>query len=249
MGRQCIAQFLEAVEKEAEDIFWWNHRHARKTIKPLSTVQLHQHELATLCYLCGEPFSEMCPKIKEHCHLTGDYRGPACQPCNTKARLRRNVLSIIFHNFKGYDAHHIVREGVVARKHWNLTVIPTTSETYLTLCASWGEKEKRRKISFIDSLQFLPASLASLVERCPSLPLTDTLPWPSSITHTKGIFPYSYLNSEEKLVATNLPPIDSFYDPLNKSSLSELDYQKAEAAWSGMECRTFGDYMLSESHL
>ena len=146
------------------------------------------------------------------------------------ARLRRRRVTIVFHNFKGYDAHHIVRERVVTRKHWNVTVIPTTSELYLTLCASWGEKENRRNVTFIDSLQFLHSSLANLVQQASSLPLTDTLPWPSSVTHSKGIFPYAYFDSAEKMSATSLPPIEEFYDPLNKVCLTDLDYQRAQAA-------------------
>ena len=45
--------------------------------------------------------------------------------------------------------------------------------------------------------------------------------------------------------ATSLPPIDAFYDPLNKISLSNGDYQKAQEAWSSMGCSTFREYMMN----
>jgi hypothetical protein len=160
--------------------------------------------------------------------------------------MHRRTTPVLFHNFRGYDAHHIVREGVSTRPHWKLSVIATTSESYLNLRGSWGEKEERCTINFIDSLQFLHASLATLVEQCPSLPLTDSLPWPTSITHGKGVFPYSYLDSEEKLEATSLPPMEAFFDALTKSAVKEEDYRKAQDAWERMQCETFGDYMLSK---
>jgi len=145
-----------------------------------------------------------------------------------------------------YDAHHIVREGVSTRPHWQLDVIATTCESYLNLRVAWGAKESRRRVNFIDSLQFLHASLAALVKQCPSLPLTDSLPWPSSVTHGKGVFPYSYFDSEEKLAATSLPPIEAFFDTLTQSPLKTDDYRCAQEAWNAMNCSTFREYMLSK---
>jgi hypothetical protein len=139
-----------------------------------------------------------------------------------------------------------VREGVSTRPHWELQVIATTSESYLNLRAKWGNKEEgRRGVNFIDSLQFLHASLANLVKQCPNLPLTDSLPWSTSVTKAKGIFPYSYFHDKEKMVATSLPPIEDFFDTLTKSALSQTDYARAQEAWTMMGCSTFGEYMLS----
>jgi hypothetical protein len=246
VGDICIPQFLEGLEREVNSIGEWNNHYCRKVMKSLSLDQQQQHNCASKCFMCKKPFSKEHPKVKDHCHLTGNYRGPACQPCNTKARLRRNTTPVVFHNWKGYDAHHIVREGVSTRPHWELGVIATSSESYLTLRASWGETQERRQINFIDSLQFLQASLATLVKQCPSLPLSDTLPWPASVTHGKGVFPYSYFDTEEKLNATSLPPIEAFSDALTKTVLAEEEYQKAQEAWNAMQCNTFGDYMLSK---
>jgi hypothetical protein len=163
LGRDCIPRFLENLEKEVEKIAQFNKKHSYKVMLPLTNLQEQQHLSASVCYFCHNPFSEKHPKIKEHCHLTGNYRGAACQPCNTRARLRRMVVPVIFHNWRGYDAHHIVKEGISTRPNWDLEVIATNSESYLNLRASWGDKECRRKISFIDSLQFLQNSLASLL--------------------------------------------------------------------------------------
>jgi hypothetical protein len=246
VGRNCITSFLASLEIEVERVCKWNDYHTRKVMQPLTLEQQQQHDSASTCYLCHKAFDEKHPKVKEHCHLTGRYRGPACQPCNTKARLRRSTIPVIFHNFKGYDAHHIVREGIISRPHWELDVIATSSESYLNLRVAWGENEKRKKISFIDSLQFLHASLANLVKQCPNMSYTDTLPWPASVTQGKGVFPYSYFDSEEKMHDDSLPPITAFFDTLTQTSLKEEDYKRAQDAWVSMNCKTFGEYMLSK---
>jgi hypothetical protein len=131
-------------------------------------------------------------------------------------------------------------------KNWDITVIATTTESYISLYASWGVKEDRRQIVFLDSLQFLHASLASLAQNCPATPLADSLPWPQHVKRGKGVFPYSYLDNEDKLLDTTLPPIDDFHDALTNTALKEEEYRKAQDAWSAMECQTFGEYMMSK---
>ena len=36
------------------------------------------------CWICKEPFKD--GKVRDHCHYTGRYRGPACNSCNLKYR-------------------------------------------------------------------------------------------------------------------------------------------------------------------
>ena len=44
--------------------------------------------------------------VRDHCHSTGKFRGAAHQHCNI---MYRNTYKIpcFFHNFTGYDSHHI----------------------------------------------------------------------------------------------------------------------------------------------
>ncbi len=153
-----------------------------------------------------------------------------------------------------YDAHHI---GVATRPNWTLNVILTSSESYLSLRCDWkqqqqeelddGAENPHRRIQFIDSLQFLHSSLAKLVTMCPSMPLTDALPWSDVVKKDKGVFPYSFLNSEDKLEETSLPEISEFYDSLTRTHLTPSDYQRTITACNEMNCQTFGDYMMSKS--
>ena len=53
----------------------------------------------------------MCP-VRDHCHVTGKYRGSAHQTCNLKLKISAENIKIpvVFHNLKGYDSHFIMNE-------------------------------------------------------------------------------------------------------------------------------------------
>ena len=138
---------------------------------------------------------------------------------------------------------------------WELNIIPTTKEAYLNMRArvpipgskeSKMKKEKKIILNFIDSLQFLSSSLASLVAICPSLPLTTSLPGSQEIKSGKGVFPYSFFDGPEKLGATELPPQSAFFNELTQTALSAEDYELAQKSWREFGCTTMGEYMKGE---
>ena len=58
----------------------------------------------------------------------------------------------------------------------------------------------------------------------------------------KGVYPYEYINSWDRLEETQLPPIDAFYSNLNMSSISEGDYQHAQKVWKEFGIHSPGYY-------
>ena len=48
-------------------------------------------------------------EVRDHCHVTGKFRGAAHNKCHINLKLPRK-LPIIFHNLQGYDGHIIVKE-------------------------------------------------------------------------------------------------------------------------------------------
>ena len=45
-------------------------------------------------------------KVRDHCHLTWKYRGPAQNKCNVNVTQKQsNFIPFIFHNFSNYDCH------------------------------------------------------------------------------------------------------------------------------------------------
>lgn len=47
--------------------------------------------------------------VREHMHVTGEYRDSFRQICSANYRSTQKVLAI-FHNLNGYDSHHIMQE-------------------------------------------------------------------------------------------------------------------------------------------
>ena len=90
-------------------------------------------------------------KIRDHCHITGKYRGSAHRDCNIDVKLNHKI-PVIFHN---YDSYLTIQElGIFSLK---INVIPNGLEKYMSFSIN-------NKLSFINSFQFLSSSLDSLVK-------------------------------------------------------------------------------------
>ena len=76
------------------------------------------------CWICNEKVIK--DKVRDHCHITGKYRGAAHSQCNLKLKIPKK-LPIIFHNLEGYDGHLIFRE-LNKFKDIDIQVIPKSSE-------------------------------------------------------------------------------------------------------------------------
>ena len=64
----------------------------------------------SICWLCEKKFQpkdkKENPIVKDHCHLTGRFRGLAHNSCNLNTRKAyTSFVPILFHNFSGYDCH------------------------------------------------------------------------------------------------------------------------------------------------
>ena len=58
----------------------------------------------------------------------------------------------------------------------------------------------------------------------------------------KGVYPYEYIDSQERFDETQLPPIEKFYSSLTDESITQKDYEHAQTVWKTFKCKTLGDY-------
>ena len=57
-----------------------------------------------ICRFCEKFFES--DKVRDHCHLTRKYRGPAHSICNFNVTQKQsNFIPFIFHNFLNYDCY------------------------------------------------------------------------------------------------------------------------------------------------
>ena len=64
-----------------------------------------------------------------------------------------------------------------------------------------------------------------------------------SLLVRKGVYPYEYMNSPEKLKETQLPPKEAFYSRLTDEGISDEDYEHARNVWEAFEMKNLGDYL------
>ena len=176
----------------------------------------------------------------------GQFRGAAHNRCNLMLR-KTYKIPVFFHNFRGYDSHHIVW-GLRNHPEVKIELIGQGMEKYLTL--SWGEH-----LVFKDSLQFMPSALATLssnllksgkekFKQVLGCIQQGGIPHPEvDLLLRKGVFPYDYLDGWEKLGDPNLPPREAFHSRLRQEECSEADYALAQEVWNTFDCLCLQDYL------
>ena len=61
---------------------------------------------STLCHICNEELGE--DSVRDHCHLSGKFRGAAHEVCNLKYKVP-TFFPVVFHNLSGYDSHLFIK--------------------------------------------------------------------------------------------------------------------------------------------
>ena len=112
---------------------------------------------------------------------------------------------------------------------------------------SEGEtKPKYHKIRFIDSFKFMDASLEKLVNNLSEEAFTNLKRYYTgdklSLVKRKGVYPYGYMDTLERLKETKLPPKEAFYSKLNNEDISDEDYAHAKKVWEVFEMKHLQDY-------
>ena len=81
-----------------------------KTNKPMVfTAEDEANFNATYaCHICDDYLPEN-DKVRDHCHLTGKYRGAAHFKCNLAFKYSK-FIPVFFHNLEGYDSHLLMQE-------------------------------------------------------------------------------------------------------------------------------------------
>ena len=138
----------------------------------------------------------------------------------------------------------------------DLSCIPSTEEKYISFSKKIKVDEyfsskmgkllpKKFVIRFIDSFKFLQTSLANLVSNIqPSdfKNLNRVIKNNSLLLTRKGVYPYDYVTSINKLKETKLPSKEDFYSKLYDEEISDEDYQHAINVWKTFNCQTLQDY-------
>ena len=125
-GKDCVRKFCDHVIGEAHHFY---HAFPEKPMEPLMKAQWKDYKHASSCHICLKPFREDKPKVRDHCHYTSRYRGPAHMGCNLQYKIP-SYIPIVFHNLSGYDTHLFIKE--LANYGSRMGVITKNREDYIS---------------------------------------------------------------------------------------------------------------------
>ena len=250
-GEKAVNKFME---KMLEEVKYCKNIMKKEFNKPLKTTKDNEEKfkIAKKCYICNKKYTDKDIRVRDHCHITGKYRGSAHQECNLKLRIKPEEIKIpvIFHNLKGYDSHFIMQEiGAIVKKHtyknnkgeekqMNINAIPNNMEKYMAFMLG-------NHLTFIDSFQFMSSSLEKLVSNL----ARESLKYTSQkfkgkkldLMARKGVYPYDFMSCFEKF-NEKLPPKKDFYSIMNNEHITNKDYQHAKTVWETFKLKTMGEY-------
>lgn len=247
-GPDCIDWFVSEMKSAAELVA----QHLNNII-PLQMTAIHEQifQKAQSCHICEKQFDADSVKVRDHSHLTGEFRGAAHQDCNLQY-VESRVIPVVFHNLTHYDSHFLLRK-LANGFEGDMQIIPINAEKYISFSKSVkGTAQpfmEEIKLRFIDSFRFMASSLDYLSSLIPSEKKKILRSECKSLSEEqlqllerKGVFCYDYVDSWEKLDDLSLPPMKAFYSTLIDSPISDDDYNFAKKVWQKFNIKNLAEY-------
>ena len=251
-GENAVYKFMENM---LEEVNWCKSKMKKHFNKPLKMTEENKIDFqkALKCHICDKHYTAKDLRVRDHCHITGKFRGSAHQDCNLKLRIIPDNIKIpvIFHNLRGYDSHFIMQQiGKIAKEHtytnkkgekieMNINCIPNNMEKYMAFMLG-------NHLVFLDSFQFMSSSLDNLIKNLPDEAFKYTKQGfkkeQFELMKQKGVYPYDYMDSFDKFNKTELPNKDEFYSILNNEHITNEQYNHAQNVWKCFDLKTMGDY-------
>ena len=249
-GEMAIQKFMNDMLDEVKYCQKVETKHFNKPMK-MTDEDKESFQRAEECHICKKPYDAGDVRVRDHCHVTGKYRGSAHEKCNLNFYLT-DKIPVVFHNLKGYDSHFIMQEiGNIAKKNvyfdekkkkyynMSINVIPCNMEKYLAFMLG-------QNLVFIDSFQFMSSSLSNLANNLPAEAFKHTgqvfQGEQLSLMTKKGVYPYDYMDSFEKFEDNMLPKKEDFFSIMNNEHITDKEYQHAQNVWKTFNLKTMGEY-------
>ena len=251
-GENAVYKFMENM---LEEVNWCKSEMKKHFNKPLEMTKENETDFqkATKCHICDIKYTDKDIRVRDHCHITGKFRGSAHQDCNLKLQMKPGNIKIpvIFHNLRGYDSHFIMQQiGEIAKKHtyknkrgeechMNINCIPNNMEKYMAFMLG-------NHLVFLDSFQFMSSSLDNLIKNLPDEAFNYTKQELKKeqfeLMKHKGVYPYDHMDSFDKFNKTELPTKEEFHSILSNEHITDEQYKHAQNVWDTFNLKTMGDY-------
>ena len=166
-GKDYMKKFCKDLREHATKIISYE----KKKMIPLTVKEKIHYNEQEICYICKKEFNkndEKPYKVRDHCHYTEKYRGPAHNICNLRHKKPKEI-PVVFHNGSAYDYHVIIKE-LAKEFNGNFECLGENTEKYITFSVPIKKEIRNKnieityKIKFIDSYRFMSTSLSKLVD-------------------------------------------------------------------------------------
>ena len=191
--------------------------------------------LTNVCYYCDEemgeaPRSGFIDFVSDHDHLNGKFRGYAHNKCNHQAK--NCFVPLFANNPTNYDKHLFTTKLATKVR---LKVITKTYENFI--CIDMGHAKALDIFRFFHPLRLDAISKKLSDRECVALNKFK-------LERRKGIFPYEWFDSTDKLKNTKLPTKEAFYSKLKQRGITDKEYKQAIDCWNNTGCEIIKDYMM-----
>ena len=234
-GKNAAYEFIKAILKEYEYRKKVMKKHFNKYL--IMSEEEEQFQSSNTCWICKKLIDHDNEKVRDHCHITGKFRGAAYRGCNINFQITKNV-SVIFHNLRGCDSRLVFCE--LNKFDVKTDVIPNGLEKYMIFFIN-------KNLVFIDNMQFMNSSFDELIKKISDNDfkyLTEEFGSKNlELLKQKDAYPYEYMDSFKRFGEEKLPDKECFYSSVKDGTtgntgkklddpISDKDYLTCEKNWN-----------------
>ena len=251
-GENAVYKFLKTILKEYEYCKKVMKKHFNKNLIMVKEEEEEEEEevqfqSSNICWICKKLTDDDNKKVRDHCHITGKFRGAAHWNCNINLQLTKNV-PVIFHNLKGFESHLIFCK--LRNFDVKIDVISNRLEKYMAFFLN-------KNLVFIDSIQFMNSSLQKLVKNLSDSDLKYLSEECGSknleLLKQKDASRYEYMDSFKRFSEEKLPDKKCFYSSVKDGTtgnngetldghISDEDYLTCNKIWNEFNMKSMGGY-------
>ena len=251
-GDNCMNEFVKSLHVFSRNIY-----NRKRAFYGPYRGPVPARENNTRCWICENEINDEAELVLDHCPYDGHFLGWAHQLCNTRCRTF-NFTPMIGHSIEEYDMHDICLAIAECEPETKFEVIPSTDENYISLSVGQNfESEAGQQvpifeyIRLIDSFNFMPQSLESLVADLPDNRFEILRSKYESYSNSdfqllcqKPFYCYSYITSEQVFEEKVLRPLSEWKNTLHggEVTISKSDYNHAQTVFSKFGCQNIGGY-------
>ena len=108
LGKDAVYNFTDSMKKESKYFSDVMKKYFHKELVITKNCD-EDFENSVKCWICDNDYVDGDVKVRDHCHITGKYRGSAHRDCNTKVKSNyKNPIA--FRNLNNYDLHLIMQK-------------------------------------------------------------------------------------------------------------------------------------------